>query len=96
MYGEWMLPPLCMPLACPKMNYLQLDRAEYAAGRLSCNVAGNTNLSVSEVDLKETLELLAERLQLPTGAVSSSGSCTAHAVQLWGARTLCSFHMAHH
>ena len=35
-------------------------------------MAGNTNLSVSEVDLKETLELLAERLQLPTGALGSA------------------------
>ena len=35
--------------------------------RMSCCVAGNCHLQASEEDVKETLELLAARLQLPTG-----------------------------
>ncbi|CAD7696884.1 unnamed protein product [Ostreobium quekettii] len=35
--------------------------------RLSCVVAGNCNLQVNEADLKETLELLAERHGMPQG-----------------------------
>ena len=35
--------------------------------RLSCCVAGNCHLQASDQDVKETLELLAERLKLPTG-----------------------------
>ena len=36
--------------------------------RMSCCVAGNCHLQASAQDVKETLELLAARLQLPTGA----------------------------
>ncbi len=35
-------------------------------------MAGIANLVIKEEDLKETLELLAERLQLPTGAATCS------------------------
>lgn len=38
--------------------------------RLSCCVAGVCKASVKEDHLKETLELLAERLKLPTGATA--------------------------
>ncbi len=52
----------------PQPSQCERKRPLCCARRLSCNVAGATSLAVSEVDLKETLELLAERLRLPTGA----------------------------
>ena len=39
--------------------------------RMSCCVAGNCHLQASEEDVKETLELLAARLQLPPGPTYS-------------------------
>lgn len=45
--------------------------------RLSCCVAGNCNLTVKEEDLKETLELMSERL----GHFTGMGCSTPHSLE---------------
>lgn len=53
---------------------LQADRPVLVVCRLSSCVAGNCNLQVKEEDLKETLELLAERLGHFTGRSANQGA----------------------
>ncbi|GMH42988.1 hypothetical protein BSKO_10910 [Bryopsis sp. KO-2023] len=62
--ADWGEPGHTESLLNPKNSKWGREMAENL--RLSCCVAGNTDLQVNELDLKETIELLASRMSIDT------------------------------
>lgn len=57
--------PLCRQFAVQPVVINCVECTQLRCCRLSCCVAGNCDLAVKETDVKETLELLGERLGFP-------------------------------